>query len=160
LVLNALDLIPRGSRLLAIQLRGGSGAGQSPLRAVHNRHHHLQIAQQFGGSPGGSFLLRPPLRFEKQLGIIENAFADRWRTIAPRGIQLASFTRIAVMLGEDRRHPLAIFQALARHGHQKLQRHLRQDLALPHLLLNGFRQDLHQRQPPRYPTHAAVEPAR
>jgi len=43
LVLNALDLVPRSSRLLVIQL-GGSGAGQSPLRAVHNRHHHLQIA--------------------------------------------------------------------------------------------------------------------
>jgi hypothetical protein len=43
LVLDALDLMPRGSRLLAIQLRG-SGAVQPPLRAVHYRHHHLQIA--------------------------------------------------------------------------------------------------------------------
>jgi hypothetical protein len=76
LVFDALDLMPRDSRLLAIQLRG-SGAGQSPLRAVHNRHHHLQVAQQFGARPGGSFLLRLPLRFEKQLGIIENASADR-----------------------------------------------------------------------------------
>ena len=74
--MNTLDLMPRGSRLLAIQL-GGGGAVQPPLRAVHNRHHHLQIAQQFGARPGGSFLLRLPLRFEKQLGIIENAFADR-----------------------------------------------------------------------------------
>jgi hypothetical protein len=86
LALNALDLMPRGSRLLAIQLRG-SGAGQSPLRAVHNRHHHLQIAQQFGAGPGGNFLPRLALRFEEQLGIIQNAFADCWRTFAPRGIQ-------------------------------------------------------------------------
>jgi len=43
LALNALDLLPRGFRLLVIQLRG-SGARQSPLRAVHNRHHHLQVA--------------------------------------------------------------------------------------------------------------------
>jgi len=85
LALNALDLMPCRSRLLAIQLRGG-GAGQSPLGAVHNRHNHLQIAQQFGASPGGSFLPRLPLCFEKQLGIIENAFADRWRTFAPRSI--------------------------------------------------------------------------
>jgi len=77
LLLNALDLMPRGSRLLAIQVRGSS-TGQSPLRAVHDRRHHLQIAQKFGASPGGSPLLRLPLRFEKQLGIIENAFADRW----------------------------------------------------------------------------------
>ena len=76
LLLNALDLIPRRLRLLVIHLRG-SRARQSPVRAVHYRHHHLQVAQQFGASSGRSFLLRLPLRFEKQLGIIENAFADR-----------------------------------------------------------------------------------
>jgi len=43
LLLNAIDLMPRGFRLLLIQLRG-SGAGQPSLRAVHDRHHHLQIA--------------------------------------------------------------------------------------------------------------------
>jgi hypothetical protein len=43
LALNALDLMPRGFALLVIQLRG-SGASQPPLRAVHNRHHHFQIA--------------------------------------------------------------------------------------------------------------------
>jgi hypothetical protein len=43
LALNVLDLMPRGLRLLGIQL-GGSSTSQSPLRAVHNRHHHLQIA--------------------------------------------------------------------------------------------------------------------
>ena len=43
LLLNALDLVPRGLVLLVIQLRG-SGARQPPLRAVHNRRHHFQIA--------------------------------------------------------------------------------------------------------------------
>jgi len=52
---------------------------------------------------------------------------------------LAGFTRIAVMLSEDRRHPLAILQALAGHRHQKLQRHLCRDFALAHLLLDRFR---------------------
>jgi hypothetical protein len=157
--LNAFDLMPRGPRLLPIQLRG-SGTGQSPLQAVHNSHHHLQIAQQFGASLCGSIVLRLPLRFEKQLGIIENAFTDRWRTFAPRGIQLAGFTRIAVVLGEDLCHPLAVLQALASHRHQKLQRHLRRDLALAYLLLDRFRQNLHQCQSPRYPAHTAVEPTR
>lgn len=161
--MNALDLMPCGSRLLAIQLRRG-GAGQSPLRAVHNRHNHLQIAQQFGSGRGAlwarSFLLRLPLCFEKQPGILENAFADRWRTFAPRSVQLAGYTRIAVVLGENRCHSLAIFQILAGHRYQELQRHLRRDLALAHLPLNRFRQNLHQRQPPRYPAHTAVEPAR
>ena len=138
LLLNALDLMPRRFRLLVIHL-AGSRARQSPLCAVHNRHHHLQIAQQFGAGPGWSFLLRLPLRFEKQRGIIQNAFADRGRAFAPRSIQLARLTRIAVMLGEDRRHPLAIFQALAGYRHQKLHGCLRRNLALAHLLLNGFR---------------------
>jgi hypothetical protein len=43
LALNTLDLMPGGFRLLVVQLRG-SGARQSPLRAVHNRQHHFQIA--------------------------------------------------------------------------------------------------------------------
>jgi hypothetical protein len=43
LLLNPIDLVPRGFRLLVIQLCG-SGASQSPLRAVDDRHHHLQIA--------------------------------------------------------------------------------------------------------------------
>jgi hypothetical protein len=43
LAFNTLDLMPRGFRLLVVQLRG-SGARQPPLRAVHNRHHHFQIA--------------------------------------------------------------------------------------------------------------------
>jgi hypothetical protein len=43
LLLNAFDLMPRGLRLLGIQIRG-SGARQPPLRAVYNHHHHFQIA--------------------------------------------------------------------------------------------------------------------
>jgi hypothetical protein len=64
LAFNALDLMPRGLALLVIQLRG-CRSRHSPLRAAHNRHHHLQIAQKFGASPGWSFLLRLSLRFEK-----------------------------------------------------------------------------------------------
>jgi len=157
--LNAVDLMPRGFALLLIQLRG-SGARQPTMRAVRDGGHHFQIAQQFGAGPGWSFLRRLPLGFEKQLGIIQNAFADRGRTFAPRGIQLAGFPSIAVMLREDCRHPLAILQALACHRHQKLQRHLRQDLALAHLLLDRFGQNFHQRQPPRYPAHTTIESAR
>ena len=49
--------------------------------------------------------------------------------------------RIAVMLGEDRRIRWQ-FQALARKG-TETSRQPDQDLALAHLLLNGFRQNLH-----------------
>ena len=159
LLLNAIDLMPRGAALLVIQLRG-SGAGQPPLRSVHNRHHHLQIAQEFSAGSGGNLFLRLPLGFEKQFGLIQNAFTDRGRALAPGAIQLAGFARIAVLLAEDRRHPLAILQALTSRRHQKLQRYLCRDFALTHLLLDRFRQNLHQRQPARYPTHAAIQPAR
>jgi hypothetical protein len=87
-----------------------------------------------------------PLGFEKQLGIVQNPFADCGRPLAPRGIQLASLARIAVVLGEDGGHPLAVLQTLASGSplgrHQTLQRHLRQDLAVAHLLLDRFRQNL------------------
>jgi hypothetical protein len=43
LFLNAIHLVPRGLRLLVIQL-SGSGPRQPALRAVHNRHH-FEIAQ-------------------------------------------------------------------------------------------------------------------
>jgi hypothetical protein len=107
LLLNALDLVPRGFCLLVIQLRD-SGARQPPLRTVHNRHHQFQIAQQFGARSGRSFLLRVPLRFEKQLGVVQNPCADHGRAFAPRAIQLAGFPRIAMMLSEDGGHPLAV----------------------------------------------------
>lgn len=159
MLFNTSDLLPRGLALPLVQFRRRR-ARQAPLRAAHDGGHHLQIAEQFRGCPSRSPFLCLPLRFEKQLGLIEDAFADRRRSFAPGGIQLTGFARIAVMLGEDRRHPLAIFQALARHRHQKLQGHLRQDRALAHLLLDGLWQNLHQCQPPRYPAHAAIKAAR
>ena len=83
--LNAVDLMPRGFALLVVHFRG-SGARQATMRSVRDGDHHFQIAQQFGPGSSRSFLLRLSLRFEKQLGIIQNAFADRGRTFAPRGI--------------------------------------------------------------------------
>jgi hypothetical protein len=151
---DVVDLLPRGCALLVIQLHCVR-AGEPPLRAIYHRSDNPQIADQFGGGTGRDLLLL--LRFEKQRWIIQNAFADPGRSPAPDRIQLAGCARIAAMLGEDRRHPLAVFQALPRHRHQKLHRHLRRDLAFAHLLLDGLRQKLHQRQPPRHPAHAAIE---
>ena len=158
LFFHAIDLLARAFALPGIQFRYAR-AGQAPMGAVQDRGRHFQIAQQFGGGAGGSFGFLP-LRLEKQLGLSQDAFADRSRALAPGSIQLAGFARIRVVLGEDRGHPLAVLQALARHRRQKLHGHLRRDLALTHLLLDRLRQNLHQRQSPGYPTHTAVEPAR
>jgi len=133
---NPPDLLARGVALRRIEfccLR----ARDPPMGSVHNRGDHLQIADQFGGWPGQDFLL--PLRFEKQCRIFQNPLANRGRSPVPGAIQLPSFARIAVVLGENRRHPLAIFEALPRHRHQKLHGYLRRDFAFAHLLLDRFR---------------------
>ena len=157
MLFNALDLLPRRGALLPTQLLCPR-AGQPSMGAVHDRAHHLQVADQLGGGPGRGLLL--PLRFEKQRGMVQNALPDRSRSSSPGGIQLAGFARIAVVIDEDRRHALAIFQTLPRHRHQKLHGHLRRDLAFAYLLLDPVRQKLYQRQSPRNPTHAAIEPPR
>jgi hypothetical protein len=43
LALNVLNLMPHRLALLAVYFHRG-GAGQSPLCPVHDRRHHLQIA--------------------------------------------------------------------------------------------------------------------
>jgi hypothetical protein len=157
LFFNPLDLLPRRGTLLVIEFHCFR-SGEPPMGAVHNGADHLQIADQFGGTRDRDFLL--PLRLEKQPRVVQNASADRGRSPAPSRIQLAGFASITVMLGEDRCHPLTIFETLAGHRHQKLHGHLCRDLAFAHLLLNGFRQQFHQPQPPRYPRHAAIKPPR
>jgi hypothetical protein len=83
LLFNPLDPLPRRGSLLLIQFHCLS-TGQSPMRAVHDRRDHLQIANQFGAAAGRRFLLT--LRFEKQRRIIQNALADRGRSSTPGGI--------------------------------------------------------------------------
>jgi hypothetical protein len=121
LLSDPFDLLPRRGALLRVQLHCLC-AGKPPLGAVHHGGDHLQIANQFRADAGRDFLLL--LRFEKQRGIIQNALTNDSRSPAPGCIQLAGFARIAVMLGEDGGHALAILQALPRHRHQKLHRHL------------------------------------
>ncbi len=156
---EVFDLPSRRFALLAVHLRC-SRARQSPIGAVDDRGRHLQIAQQSGGPCGGSFRFRLPLGFEKKLGLVEKALADQGRAVAPGGIQLPGLPRIAVMLGEGGGHPLAVLQADAGHRHQKLHGHVGGDSALAHMLLDGLRQKIDQRQPSRHPTEAAIKAAR
>lgn len=157
LIFHAFDLAARRFALLAIHPRH---ARQPPSGAVHNRRRHLQVAQELGGRRRRRWRFRLPLRFEKQRGLGEKALPDRRRAGAPSGIQLPRLPGVAVMPGERRGHPLAVLQVDARRRDQILHGHVRGDLALAHLLLDGLRQKFDQRQPPRYPAHAAVETAR
>jgi hypothetical protein len=121
--------------------------------------HHIQIALHlFDRRRLGC--RRRSLRFQKQFRLGENAFADRPRAFAPSRVQAPGLPRIAAVRDESGRHAPAVVGVDSRHRHQILHRHLRRQFSFAYLLLDRFRQQLHQRQSPRYPTGAAVEAAR
>lgn len=136
LLFHAPDLPPRGGALLIIEFYGFC-ASQPPMNALHNSRCHLQVADHFGCGLARRCLM--PQGFEEQRRIVQNAPPDGRRSISPSRIQAPRRARIAVMLGEDRCHALAVLQALPRRRDQELHRYLRADLAIPHLLLNRFR---------------------
>jgi hypothetical protein len=129
--------------------------GQPPAGATQDGNRHLQVALQ--GHRRGTGARRLALRFQKQFRLGEHARANYPRAVPPDGIELPGLPRVATMLDEGGGHPLAVLHVDARHRHQILHRQLRRQLAFAHLLLDGFRQHLHQPQATRYPTHAAVE---
>ena len=133
--------------------------GKPPSGATQDGDHHIQIALHlFHRRRLGC--RRRSLRFQKQFRLGENAFADRARAVAPGRIQLPGLPRIAAVRDESGRHARAVAGVDSRHRHQILHRHLRREFSFAYLLLDRFRQQLHQGQPPRDPTGAAVEAAR
>ena len=119
--------------------------------------HHVQVAQQLLGWGDWRRRLHLPLRFQEQLGLLQDPLPHRKRCIAPGGVQLPGLAGMELVPGEAFRHALAILQVHPRHRHQKLHGGMRREGALAHLLLNGFRQQFHQRQAARHPTHAAIK---
>jgi len=83
LFFNPMDLLSRGGALLLIQSYCFR-ASKPPLRAVHDRTHHFQVADQFGASPRWDLLLS--LRLEKQRRIVQNASPDLGRSVPPCAI--------------------------------------------------------------------------
>ena len=141
---RVFDLALRLFLLRASHLR--QGFGEPPAGAMQDGNRHLQIALQSGRSRLGGWRL--PLRFQKQFRRGEDALADHARALPPGGIELSGLPRIATVLHECGRHPRAVFQVDARHRHQILHRQLRAQRSFAHLLLDAFRQQLDQRQPP------------
>ena len=131
--------------------------GEPPAGATQDGNGHFQVALQGNRSGIGGWRL--PLRFQKQFRLGEHARANYARAVPPSGIELPGLPRVATMLDEDGGHPLAVLHVDARHRHQILHRQLRRQLAFAHLLLDRFRQHLHQPQTARHPTHAPVEAA-
>jgi hypothetical protein len=134
---RAFDLRLRLLLLFARHLR--HGFGQAPAGPAQNRRSRFQFTLQ-RGSLGGGRRRRLPPRLQKQLRLCKDAFADHVRAVAPGGIKLRGLPRVAMMPGEGRGHPLAVFRAHARYWHQILHRCLRRDLPFAYLLLDRFRQ--------------------
>jgi hypothetical protein len=85
LLFYPLDPPPRCGALLLVEIQRFC-PGKPPMSALQNRRCHIQVAHHFGARFGWCRLL--PLRFEKQLGIVENALPDRGRCLPPCGIEL------------------------------------------------------------------------
>ena len=148
--------------LCLLLLRRGhlrQGLDEPAAGTTQNGQRHLQIAPD-PFECGGLRRLRLPLCFQKQLRLAENALANHARALAPGRIKLRGLPCIAATLHEYSGHPLAVFGAGSRHRHQMLHGDLRAETSFADLLLDGFGQQFDERQPPRYPAHAAVEPVR
>ena len=101
-----------------------------------------------------------PLRFEKQLRVVEKALARDSFGHPPGVVKGGGLPRGPMPLGEYGGHPEALLEAHSRHRHQVAHGDLRADFTFAHLLLDRFRQRLDQRQAARHPARAAVETPR
>ena len=153
---RAFDLALRLFLLPVIHLR--QGFGKPPAGSMQDGNGHLQFALE--GNRGRTGGWRLPLRFQEQFRLGQDALADHARAFPPGGIELSGLPRVAPVLDESGGHPRAVLQVDSRHRRQILHRQLCRDRSFAHLLLDRFRQQLDQRQPPRYPAHAAIEAAR
>ncbi len=134
--------------------------GQTVVGALRECHDRRQIAQQCGCRGGGRSRLAFPLRFQKQLRLIEKSLAYRGRRRAPGAIQLARLAGRTLPPGKDLCHPPAVLAADPGHRRQALHRDLWRDLARAHPFLHLVWQKFDQRQAARHPTGTAIEAQR
>jgi hypothetical protein len=155
---GTINLLPQLSALIAIQL--DRRAGQAPMGPMDDRHHHPQIARQFGHGRRRWPEITLPLSFQEQLRLIENAQPDRRRSVSPGGVQLSGFAAGEPMRRKRFGHALTVFEAHTCHRYQKLHGHVGRDRTAADLSLHALGKLIDQRQTARYPTRAAIEAAR
>jgi hypothetical protein len=133
---RTLDLALRLLLLCGIHLR--QSFGEPAAGTPQNGKRHLQIALHLFHRR--RFCERRlPLRFQKQLRLGENAFANHARAFPPGGVKLRRLPRIAAVLHECVRHALAVVRTDPRHRHQILHGDLRAETSFAHLKLHRFR---------------------
>jgi hypothetical protein len=154
---GACDLAPCGIELVLIHQ--GRRSPQTPPGPVGDGDDHRQIAQKLIRQRRG-LRLDLLMRFEKQLGIFQNALPYLGRGVAPCGIEFARLPAREAMGSKRFGHALAILDVGARHRYQVLHRDMSRDLAHANVLLNRLREKFNQSQSAGYPTHTAIESPR
>jgi hypothetical protein len=136
-VLRPLDLVVQLPALRAIYFNRGSS--QSPVGSADDGYRYVQVAHQRSHPISRRWIgFTLPLRFQKQLRLLQNPLADGRRGFSPSGIQLPRLSAAESVLGQRLCHALAGFEARARHWHQKLHGHMGRDGAAAHVLLHAF----------------------
>jgi len=106
------------------------------------------------------YRLRLLPRFQKQFRLGQNPRTSQASGVAPGVVEIGGLARGPMLLREDLRHALALPGIDARRRRQIAHGNLRGDAAVAHLLLDRFRERLHQRQAARHPCRTAVETLR
>lgn len=138
----------------------GSRLPPAPAGTLSDGRHHLQIPQQ----PGcrrmclGLLLANLAAGLEEQHRFFQNPRPHPGRPVAPGGIQFARLAAGELMGSECAGHLFAVTEIGARHRYEELHGHVRGDLALAYLLLDGVRKKFDQCQAPRNPALAPVKP--
>src|ERR1700676_2533303 len=155
---GTINLLPQLSALIAIEF--DRGAGQAPIGSMDDSHPHPQIVGQFGNGRRRRPGITLPLSFQEQLRLIENAQPDRRRSVSPGGVQLPGFAAGKPMRRKRFGHALTVFQARTCYRYQELHGHMGRDRTAADLSLHALGKLIDQRQTARYPTRAAIKPAR
>ena len=155
---GTINLLSQLSALLAIEF--DRGTGQASIGAMDDRHHHPQIAGQFGNGRRRWLGITLPLGFQEQLRLIENAPPDCRRGVSPRVVQLSGFAAGEPMHRKRFGHVLTVFEVHTCYRYQELHRHMGRDRTAADLSLHALGKLIDQRQTARYPTRAAIEAAR
>jgi hypothetical protein len=131
---------------------------------VHSPHptqqhtHQVEVLDDAGRGGARLVTCDLPACLQKQLRLAHHPLAHLAAAFAPRSVQLGHLASAELQWGDRLSQALAVCGAGARHGHQVLHRGVGADAPAADLLLDRRRQLGHQRQAPRHPARAAVEP--
>ena len=158
-----LSIVPLRSVSVVGRESSPASASLQPIfsAASQNGDHHIQIALHLFDRCRPGWWRLPP--FSKTTPARRESVRGPRAFLGAKLYTVARACRVSQRMSDEGRAAMRVqsFRADSRHRHQILHRHLgAASLAFAHLLLDCLRQQLHQCQPPRHPTGAAVEAAR